>query len=424
MRPFASPIPENTRRDKRRANVYDPIPTIPTRTTRSQSTTREPTFAQQSSVTPTRSNSNFSDENIDPTSVYLKNRQMASQESTQSSSKAGSSLTLGDFDDLFSKITDKFVQSLDNISRGEPAAATAANINDTSTAAFLRLWPAVWTPLSLKCSQDVLSIRLDAIWELSSSNFNLTKRNILLLLDEESQSAVTTAHESILKKENVSKSEWINCILSIHGPKLHSIYKHIIDPSPFRDESWLQFAKRLAVSTNRCEAHPCPELALRRLQCVVRSYAEFSAIQKSDSWDDAIEEMHKICVDHFSTTGQELRPRSRQQPSPSTTTTPPTSTTTTPNYNNNNNNNCSFCGKKGHSADRCWKKDPTLRDRFRKNVNATQINDSQRSTSSRHQQNSQSPNYSPSTPSSHSTQPASASIHPPPIRLSIEYVNQ
>lgn len=221
---------------------------------------------------------------------------------------------------------------------------------------------------------------------------------------------MTIALESILKKENASRADWMNAILSIYGPKLHSIYKHIIDPSPFREESWLQFATRMAVSTERCETHPCPDLALRRLQCLVRSYAEFYAVQKAESWKDAIEEMHSICVSHFAASGQELRPRSRQQP-PSITA--PSSTTMTSTTTTNSSNICNFCGKKGHTVERCWKKDPTLRDRFKKSVNVTQINDSQRSSSSRQQRHSsQSPNYSPSTPS---TQPASPFQQPQQI---------
>lgn len=390
-RPFASPIPENSR--KKRANIYDPLPVIPTRTTRSQSSTREQVFPQPA-VTPTRSSSSTSDENIDPSATIYRIPSMASQESTQSSSKG---ISHNDLNDFYCKITDKFANSLESITRhistnnssATQTSSQGSTAHDSSPAAFLKAFPSVWSPLSLKSPPSVLLSRLEAIWELSNRDFKLAKRNILMLLDEESQLAVALAHDAISTKEDVK--QWTNAILSIHGPKLHSVYKQVIDPIPFRDESWLQFATRLTVHTARCDKHPCPDLALTRLQCLLRSYAEFFSIQSAKSWEDALDDMGTICINHLTTTGQELRPRSKQQSSVSTTSPPPqpTPASTTP------PNNCSHCGKKGHLAERCWKRDPSLREKFRKNANVAQIHATQQSTSSRQPEGSQSSQPSP-----------------------------
>lgn len=173
----------------------------------------------------------FVDENCPPPFAQT-------QPSSTVTEMSSAPLTQKDLAGFYNQITEKFTDALKTISQSqinrEPDFAPAANSN--SAAAFL---PA-WTPLNLKANQTILLQRLTYIWDASGQDPTTSTTNIGLLLDEDQQTAIQNAIMSIKTTgptDRLTNGKWINAILSIYGPKPHSILKQLIDPQPFKDET-------------------------------------------------------------------------------------------------------------------------------------------------------------------------------------------
>lgn len=130
--------------------------------------------------------------------------------------------------------------------------------NASPSSTFLRDYPSAWLPFDLKDPQTVLLQRLEYIWNKSGNDSTeATTTNLLSLTPSSTSVLIQNALAAIKVGARLpTRGQWINAILSIHGPKRHSVLKQLIDPSPFKDESWLDFATRLNVLNERIDAHP------------------------------------------------------------------------------------------------------------------------------------------------------------------------
>lgn len=260
-----SPVPDNSRKHRNAINT-NPLSEIPQRyPTRSHS--RSGLLDQINRPAPTpprnpdfrRSSTDidlYADENQPPRTIHT-------QPPSIVSAMSSAQITQKDLVGFYNQITDKFSEALKTISQSqiqrESEFASAATV-DTSASAFLRVYPPAWTPLNLKANQTVLLQRLTFIWDESGKDPTTSTRNIGMLLDEEQQAAVQTAILSIKStnaNDRLRKGKWMNAILSIHGPKPHTILKQLIDPQAFKDKSWNVFINRLIINTARVDQHPC-----------------------------------------------------------------------------------------------------------------------------------------------------------------------
>lgn len=186
----------------------------------------------------------------------------------------------------------------------------------------------------------------------------LTFTKSLMLRPNWSLARSSSPSFSLLEPSSPSfiEKKWTNSILQIYGPKLHSVIKQFVDPMAFSGDFWLDCVGRLAVATERVDEHPYESLALQR-QLI--SYPEFAVIRSTaTTFVGLLDAVRKVCIEHQSITGVELRPlqKGNQSTSASSSQPPPSC---------ESQKICTFCSKKGHSEDRCWKKIPQLRQQQR-----------------------------------------------------------